>query len=91
VPDVPLSHPFVERLIGTIRRELMDLVPFWSAHDLRGKLDEFKHYHNRARIHRVLKRTPEVNGAAPRAGSANLDDYNWANYCRGLYQLPVAA
>ena len=21
VPDVPLSHPFVERLIGTVRRE----------------------------------------------------------------------
>jgi len=29
VPHVPLSHPFVERLIGTVRRELLDLVPFW--------------------------------------------------------------
>jgi len=28
VPDVPLSHPFVERLIGTIRRELLDQAPF---------------------------------------------------------------
>ena len=24
VPYVPLSHPFVERLIGTIRREYLD-------------------------------------------------------------------
>ena len=24
VPHVPLSHPFVERLIGTVRRELLD-------------------------------------------------------------------
>ena len=24
VPYVPLSHPFVERLIGTIRRECLD-------------------------------------------------------------------
>ena len=24
VPYVPLSHPFVERLIGTIRRQLLD-------------------------------------------------------------------
>ena len=24
VPYVPLSHPFVERLIGTIRREFLD-------------------------------------------------------------------
>ena len=31
VPEVPLSHPFVERLVGTIRRELLDQVPFWSA------------------------------------------------------------
>jgi hypothetical protein len=33
VPYVPLSHPFVERLIGTIRREFLDYVPFWGAGD----------------------------------------------------------
>jgi hypothetical protein len=31
VPYVPLSHPFIERLIGTIRREFLDQVPFWGA------------------------------------------------------------
>jgi putative transposase len=31
VPHVPMSHPFVERLIGTIRREFLDHVPFWNA------------------------------------------------------------
>ena len=30
VPHVPLSHPFVERLIGTMRREFLDHVLFWS-------------------------------------------------------------
>ena len=34
VPYIPLSHPFVECLIGTIRREYLDQVPFWSALDL---------------------------------------------------------
>lgn len=34
VPEVPLSHPFIERLVGTIRRELLDQIPFWSAGDL---------------------------------------------------------
>jgi hypothetical protein len=28
VPHVPLSHPFVERLIGTIRREYLDQILF---------------------------------------------------------------
>src|SRR6516225_3169858 len=34
VPYVPLSHPFVERLIGTIRREYLDRVLFWTTADL---------------------------------------------------------
>src|SRR5262249_39373022 len=34
VPYVPLSHPFVERLIGTIRREYLDRTLFWSSADL---------------------------------------------------------
>ena len=34
VPYVPISHPFVERLIGTIRREYLDHVLFWNAIDL---------------------------------------------------------
>jgi transposase InsO family protein len=38
VPDAPVSHPFVERLIGTIRRELLDREFFWNASDLARKL-----------------------------------------------------
>src|ERR1700730_17369472 len=32
------AHPFVERLIGTIRRECLDLLLFWTAGDLEMKL-----------------------------------------------------
>ena len=38
VPHVPLSHPFVERLIGTMRRECLDHVLCWNAGDLERKL-----------------------------------------------------
>jgi putative transposase len=31
VPYVPLSHPFVERLIGTIPRECLDRTLFWTS------------------------------------------------------------
>ena len=34
VPYVPLSHPVVERLIGTLRRECLDRTLFWTATDL---------------------------------------------------------
>ncbi len=34
IPYTPVSHPFVERLIGTIRREYLDRVFFWNAQDL---------------------------------------------------------
>jgi transposase InsO family protein len=31
VPYVPLSHPFVERLVGTLRRECLDRTLFWTS------------------------------------------------------------
>jgi putative transposase len=34
IPTVPLSHPFIERVIGTIRREFLDHQMFWNARDL---------------------------------------------------------
>ena len=46
VPYAPVSHPFVERLIGTIRRELLDRAFFWNATDLARKPDEFRTYYN---------------------------------------------
>ncbi len=42
VPYAPVSHPFVERLIGTIRREYLDRLFFWNAVDLTRKLGEFR-------------------------------------------------
>ena len=38
IPYVPLSHPFVERLIGTVRREYLDHMLFWTTADLENKL-----------------------------------------------------
>jgi hypothetical protein len=59
VPYLPISHPFVERLIGTIRREYLDHVLFWNAADLERKLAEFLAYYNGYRVHHALDgRTP---------------------------------
>ena len=34
VPFVPFSLPFVERLVGTVRREYLDQTPFWNVRNL---------------------------------------------------------
>ena len=92
VPYMPLSHPFVERLIGTVRREFLDQVPFWSSHDLDRKLRLFREYYNEQRTHRSLDGVPPAEQSAiPDRKVARLHDYRWKKHCRGLYQLPEAA
>jgi putative transposase len=51
VPYVPLSHPFVERLIGTIRRECLDRTLLWTAADLETNLLDFQRHYNGHRTH----------------------------------------
>ena len=89
VPYVPLSHPFIERLIGTIRRECLDRLLFWTGADLEAKLSAFKDYYNEYRTHSAL------NGKAPVDGhhgkDIDLKSYRWKQHCRGLYQTPMAA
>src|SRR6202790_2992360 len=89
VPYVPLSHPFVERLIGTVRREYLDRTLFWTTVDLETKLIDFQQYYNEHRTHGGLEgRLPElgVESASPVA----LASYRWRRHCRGLYQTPMA-
>ena len=90
VPHVPLSHPFVERLIGTIRRECLDQTLFWTTADLETKLSEFQQYYNGHRTHAGLGGQPPespVNGSA----LIRFDSYRWRRHCRGLYETPIAA
>src|SRR5882672_8893717 len=68
VPYVPLSHPFVERLIGTIRRECLDHTLFWTATDLENKLLDFQRYFNGHSAHAGLgRRTPKLRTGEDRA------------------------
>ena len=92
VPHVPLSHPFVERLIGTMRREFLDQVLFWNGHDLERKLGEFQTYYNAARCHASLDgHTPLTFARARAVAPADVNGVRWVSDCRDLVQLPVAA
>jgi hypothetical protein len=89
VPGVPFSHPFVERLIGTIRRECLDQTLFWTTADLAAKLRGFQGYFNRYRTHTGLGGlVPEPNEQGKPVG---FRAYQWQKHCRGLYQTPTAA
>ena len=89
---VPVSHPLVERLIGTVRREFLDHVMIWNAIDLERKLEEFRTYYNDNRVHQSLSgSTPGERSGEPPPAHAVLDHYAWRYHCRGLFQMPTVA
>jgi putative transposase len=89
IPYVPLSHPFVERLIGTLRREYLDRLLFWTKADLENKLLDFSTYFNNHRTHTARQgRTPDMTVTRP---VVNLRSFRWQPHCRSLYQTPMAA
>ena len=92
VPHAPWSHPFVERLIGTMRREFLDHVLFWNAGDLERKLADFRAYYNAARSHASLEgHTPLTFAGEHTVARAELNNVRWVSDCRDPVRLPVAA
>ena len=92
IPCTPPSHPFVERLIGTVRREYLDRTLFWNRGDLERKLDNYKAYYNHHRCHTGLAgATPAERSGVPAQPIAKLESYTWRQHCNGLFQTPTAA
>jgi len=92
IPYTPISHPFVERLIGSVRRELLDQVFFWNAVDLERKLRGFEVYFNQSRTHLSLAgNTPAEKSGDVIGDPATLSNYTWEKHCGGLFELPIAA
>ena len=92
VPHVPISHPFTERLVGTIRREFLDQTLFWNKRDLEEKLGEFQDYYNTHRIHQALNlKTPDEVAGKGSPTLADLGNSAWLPHCRGMFQTPIAA
>jgi len=84
-----MSHPFVERLIGSIRRELLDHTLFWTVGDLENKLRDYQCYYNGCRTHSGRDGVTPVEPVAAKV--SDINQYRWKNYCRGLFQFPIAA
>jgi len=92
VPYVPRSHPFIERLIGTIRREILDRTLYWNTYDLQNKLELFQIYYNEERCHYGIDGVTPVKKMDEQSSNViSINHYQWKKHCKGLFQLPVAA
>jgi transposase InsO family protein len=88
VPYFPVSHPFIERLIGTVRGEYLDRLFFWNSVDLTRKLAAFRDYSNEFRVHRSLGgTTPARQAGAASPPSAAFNTYAWQQHCQRCSRL----
>ena len=89
---MPVSHPFIERLIGSIRREYLDRLFFWNSSDLKNKLQDYMNYYNRVRCHlSLIGKTPQQTANKHKNNIIHFNAYRWKSHCRGLFNLPIAA
>jgi putative transposase len=64
-PRSPWQNPFVERVIGTLRRECLDHVIVWNERALRRHLQQYLAYYHEWRTHLSLGRDAPVPRAEP--------------------------
>jgi len=94
IPYTPVSHPFIERVFGSIRQEFLDHTLFWNEGDLRKKLNKYKHYYNNTRGHSSLDQlSPNQRCKHPNTTRdvKNLSAYRWQSHCSGIFHTPIAA
>jgi putative transposase len=63
-PRSPWQNPFVERVIGSLRRECLDHVIVWNEHSLRRHLERYLIYYHDWRTHLSLDKDAPVPRAA---------------------------
>ncbi|MBT5709219.1 MAG: DDE-type integrase/transposase/recombinase [Verrucomicrobia bacterium] len=92
IPLTPVSHPFVERLIGSVRREYLDRLFFWNTRDLQPELDQFRDYFNEHRVHAGIDGDlPNQRADEIEPKIVSFESYSWEPHCNGLFVMPKAA
>jgi transposase InsO family protein len=68
-PGSPWQNPYVERLIGTVRRECLDRMLIFGEAHLRQILSSYAAYYNEARTHLALGKDAPLGRAVQRSGT----------------------
>jgi putative transposase len=80
-PRSPWQNAFVERLIGSIRRECLDHVVVLGRRHLRCRLESYVDYYHRSRTHLALaKDAPLPRGVMPRGEIIALPQVGGLHY-----------
>jgi putative transposase len=64
-PQAPRANAVCERMIGTLRRELLDRILIVNEHHLRQVVAEYLIHYNTARPHRALDQLPPAQAHTP--------------------------
>jgi putative transposase len=73
-PQAPRANAICERIIGTLRRELLDRLLIVTEHHLRQVLTEYLRHYNTARPHRALSQLAPAQAHA-RPSEINLAEH----------------
>ena len=68
-PRSPWQNPYVERLIGTLRRDCLDHVLIFGERHLRRVLNLYSLYYNETRTHLGLGKDEPLRRAVQRSGT----------------------
>jgi len=74
-PRAPRANAICERMIGTLRRELLDRILIVNERHLRQVLTTYLHHFNEARPHRALEQRTPTQAETQSPHVINLVDY----------------
>jgi putative transposase len=87
-PQAPRANAICERIIGTLRRELLDRLLIVNEHHLRQVLTEYLRHYNTARPHRALGQLAPAQ-ADTRPPQINLAEHRPHLHLQGLVEQAV--
>ena len=81
-PQAPRANAICERMIGTLRRELLDQLLIVNKHHLRRALTEYLQHYNAARPHRALGQLTPAQASTRPPEPIDLADHRICRICR---------